>query len=206
MATATSTTQSTPEPAVSSPAPSATRPFKTNNPPDQVRQPTIANIKATRAHDPNNAFDTVKFYNLTTFDTMADLTFGDSLDMLQASQCTTWRQKTFTSICILALFTLWHEFPLLNRLFKALEPAFRPPGALDRAGQPLAAAGRAGRPTYGYLEPSACAAGGTGPLGGGDALERGDIHASWEGDGGDAAERAGVLYATEPRENEEVGR
>ncbi|KAK5167475.1 uncharacterized protein LTR77_007174 [Saxophila tyrrhenica] len=42
-----------------------------------------------------NKADLVKFYNLTTFDIMADLTFGESLNMLENEEYTPWVQTIF---------------------------------------------------------------------------------------------------------------
>ncbi|KAK0614378.1 toxin biosynthesis cytochrome P450 monooxygenase [Immersiella caudata] len=72
----------------------------------------------------SSIFDAVRLYNFTTFDIMADLTFGESLGMLQTSKYTTWVSNIFSSLRLLALSTLWRESPLLNSIYTALEPPF----------------------------------------------------------------------------------
>ncbi|KAK4445140.1 cytochrome P450 monooxygenase rdc4 [Podospora aff. communis PSN243] len=80
----------------------------------------IANISTSSSP----IFDAVKLYNFTTFDIMADLTFGESLGMLQTSQYTTWVSNIFSTLRLLAVSTIWRESPFLMKVYKALEPDF----------------------------------------------------------------------------------
>ena len=84
----------------------------------------VDNIKRAVKHDPDHIFDAVKLYNFATFDIMADLTFGESLGMLQTSRYTDWVENIFGSVRLLALSTLWREHVWLNRIYKLLEPPF----------------------------------------------------------------------------------
>jgi len=84
----------------------------------------VSNIRRALDEDPNHEFDAVKLYNFTTFDIMADLTFGESLGMLRTSNYTDWVRNIFDSTRILAISTIWREYGWLNRLYKLLEPPF----------------------------------------------------------------------------------
>ncbi|GAB1312601.1 Averantin oxidoreductase [Madurella fahalii] len=91
-----------------------------NNYVDQL----VSNIRQAVDNNPHHTFDAVKLYNFTTFDIMADLTFGESLGMLRTSSYTDWVRNIFNSTRILAISTIWREYGWLNTLYKLLEPPF----------------------------------------------------------------------------------
>ncbi|KAK7753592.1 hypothetical protein SLS62_004450 [Diatrype stigma] len=66
--------------------------------------------------------DMVKMYNLTTFDIMAKLTYGDSFGLLETSEYTPWVELIFKSISFVPLIQLMCHYPILGVLFKKLEP------------------------------------------------------------------------------------
>jgi cytochrome P450 len=73
----------------------------------------------------NNAdakIDLVKLYNCTTFDIMADLTFGEPLGMLKTSEYTPWVKATFGSIKQSALTRTLSEYPYVARVASFVVP------------------------------------------------------------------------------------
>ncbi|KAH7020684.1 cytochrome P450 [Macrophomina phaseolina] len=87
----------------------------------------VDNIRA-KAGDWYNA---VKLYNCTTFDIMADLTFGESLGLLDNGQYWPWVEAIFQGIKVLDLRGAGSEFPLLRPLLGALIPKKLLAGARD---------------------------------------------------------------------------
>ncbi|PSN61466.1 cytochrome P450 [Corynespora cassiicola Philippines] len=67
--------------------------------------------------------DMVRWYNFTTFDIMADLTFGDSLKLLENSEYTPWVTNTFGSVKMIVLGSLGREWPLFSKIVNRLIPA-----------------------------------------------------------------------------------
>ncbi|KAI4665836.1 uncharacterized protein J4E78_003301 [Alternaria triticimaculans] len=59
-----------------------------------------------------NAVDLVRMYNFTTFDVMADLTFGESLHLLDNAEYNTWIQVIFRSIKGGTLMSIFFYYPL----------------------------------------------------------------------------------------------
>ncbi|KAI4658955.1 uncharacterized protein J4E79_006715 [Alternaria viburni] len=59
-----------------------------------------------------NAVDLVRMYNFTTFDVMADLTFGESLHLLDNAEYTTWIQVIFKSSKRGTLISIFFYYPL----------------------------------------------------------------------------------------------
>ncbi len=62
--------------------------------------------------------DMVKWYNLTTFDLIGDLTFGESFNGLETSDMHHWVQNIFTGIKIIPFVRCMREYPLLAILIK----------------------------------------------------------------------------------------
>ncbi|KAF2735054.1 cytochrome P450 [Polyplosphaeria fusca] len=72
--------------------------------------------------DPNRKFNLVKLYNFTTFDVMGDLTFGESLHMLDSGKYDPWVTNIFGSLRIGTKIGAMMHYPILWRLFKMLIP------------------------------------------------------------------------------------
>ncbi|KAH9900466.1 cytochrome P450 monooxygenase-like protein [Xylariomycetidae sp. FL2044] len=78
--------------------------------------------KATTADGGQPGIDMVKTFNLTTFDIMAQLTYGESLGLLESSEYTPWVELVFKSIRLVPILQILEYYPLLKTIFKALEP------------------------------------------------------------------------------------
>jgi cytochrome P450 len=76
-------------------------------------------IGASKQH---GALDVVKFYNYTTFDIMADLTFGEPLGLLQESRYTPWVAALFGSMRLLTVVGVVKRWPLLDSLLQRYLP------------------------------------------------------------------------------------
>lgn len=68
------------------------------------------------------AFDAVKAYNCTTFDIMAELTFGESLGLLDKSEYNHWLSSILGSLKFLAYKTLLGEFPPVAKMVELFVP------------------------------------------------------------------------------------
>lgn len=68
-------------------------------------------------------FNIVKLFNCITFDIMGDLTFGESLGMLDTGEYTPWVKSMFLSIRYRMYFRLSLEYPMLGRLMTMLAPS-----------------------------------------------------------------------------------
>ncbi|KAG9193964.1 hypothetical protein G6011_03999 [Alternaria panax] len=62
--------------------------------------------------------DMARWYNLTTFDLIADLCFGKSLDGLETGKSNAWIEKIDQMLKMMPVLTLVTSFPLLMSLFK----------------------------------------------------------------------------------------
>ncbi|OCK84504.1 isotrichodermin C-15 hydroxylase [Lepidopterella palustris CBS 459.81] len=71
---------------------------------------------------PNNAIDMVKWYNYTTFDIIADLTFGESLHCLRDKDYHPWVLLSFQAAKAIGIGASIRKYPILERLSKALIP------------------------------------------------------------------------------------
>lgn len=69
-----------------------------------------------------SCIDMVKTFNLTTFDIMAQLTFGESLGLLESSEYTPWVELVFKSIRLVPILQILEYYPILKFVFKILEP------------------------------------------------------------------------------------
>ncbi|KAI0836433.1 cytochrome P450 monooxygenase-like protein [Hypoxylon sp. FL0890] len=82
----------------------------------------VASVEKAIGDGPNAIVDMVKTYNLTTFDIMAQLTFGESLGLLESSEYTPWVELVFKSIRLVPVLQILEYYPILKSLFKILEP------------------------------------------------------------------------------------
>jgi cytochrome P450 len=68
--------------------------------------------------------DMCMLYQLTTFDIMSDLTFGQSFAQLEDKTYLKWVQAVFDSVKAIPIAQLIQYYPLLNTLFQLFEPKF----------------------------------------------------------------------------------
>ncbi|KAF4457800.1 cytochrome P-450 monooxygenase CYP65A1 [Fusarium austroafricanum] len=61
-------------------------------------------------------------YNLTTFDIMAELCFGHSLNLLAENKYSPWVKSIFESLKMLPIASMINYYPLLNVIFTRFEP------------------------------------------------------------------------------------
>ena len=64
----------------------------------------------------------VEMYQFTTFDIMGHLTFGEPLGLLQSNTYSKWVEAVFDSIKVIPIAQIIQYYPVLDFLFKALEP------------------------------------------------------------------------------------
>lgn len=70
------------------------------------------------------AVNIVDLYQFTTFDIMGHLTFGEPLGLLQSNMYTKWVEAVFDSIKVIPIAQVIQYYPILDFLFRALEPEF----------------------------------------------------------------------------------
>ncbi|GME47900.1 Cytochrome P450 [Neofusicoccum parvum] len=80
----------------------------------------VANL--ARVAESGSPCDAVKMYNCTTFDVMGDLTFGESLGLLEASELSEWVSTLYKGIKSGVLGQISREYPLLGGLVVRLVP------------------------------------------------------------------------------------
>lgn len=83
----------------------------------------IRRIHTDLSGDPNRPLDLVLLLNCTTFDIMADLTFGESLGMLDNGKYTPWVARIFDTIRYAAIFGIAGRWVWLRNLVRATLPA-----------------------------------------------------------------------------------
>ncbi|KAH8838541.1 hypothetical protein MCOR27_008396 [Pyricularia oryzae] len=83
----------------------------------------IRRIHTDLSGDPNRPLDLVLLLNCTTFDIMADLTFGESLGMLDNGKYTPWVARIFDTIKYAAIFGIAGRWVWLRNLVRATLPA-----------------------------------------------------------------------------------
>ncbi|KAL4744100.1 cytochrome P450 [Aspergillus similis] len=82
----------------------------------------VASLNATLQADPKAKVNLVRMLNLTTFDIMGDLTFGDSLELLAGTGDMNWVEAIFISIKTNALRRLARYWPLVAPIVQQMIP------------------------------------------------------------------------------------
>ncbi|KAI0598445.1 cytochrome P450 [Biscogniauxia sp. FL1348] len=82
----------------------------------------ISKIREAVDKNADGSVDMVKMYNLATFDIMAELTFGESLGVLDNSEYNPWIDLIFKSLSMLPIVQITEYYPVLQRLYELLEP------------------------------------------------------------------------------------
>ena len=80
-------------------------------------------LKKSIDKDPDRKIDLVRIYNFTTFDIMGDLTFGESLHMLDDAEYDPWVSAIPASIKFGTMLRILGMYPYLLRLWETFAPA-----------------------------------------------------------------------------------
>lgn len=78
--------------------------------------------KLAEASDADRSVDMVDMFQFTTFDIMGDLTFGQPLGLLENGRYSDWVRHVFDAVKVIPIVQLLQYYPLLNFLFRHLEP------------------------------------------------------------------------------------
>jgi cytochrome P450 len=78
--------------------------------------------KLAEAGEAGQSVDMAKLFQLTTFDIMGQLTFGQSLGQLESTTYSHWVQAVFDSIRAIPIAQLIQYYPLFQALFDLVEP------------------------------------------------------------------------------------
>jgi cytochrome P450 len=70
----------------------------------------------------NQPIDMVKWYNLTTFDIIGDLAFGESFGGLETSTYHFWVKNMFNALKLIPFINLAQSYPLVSRAFNIMMP------------------------------------------------------------------------------------
>jgi len=79
-------------------------------------------LKKSTDENPDRKIDLVRVYNFTTFDIMGDLTFGESLHMLDNAEYDPWVSAIPVSVKYGSMLRLLAMYPYLLRLWKTFAP------------------------------------------------------------------------------------
>ncbi|KAK1516903.1 averantin oxidoreductase [Colletotrichum costaricense] len=82
----------------------------------------MGNIRRGIQTDSDAKFDMVKLYNLTTFDIMAELAFGESLGLLADSEYSEWVANIFDNLKNGAFAQVGREWSWLGNIVKLITP------------------------------------------------------------------------------------
>jgi cytochrome P450 len=82
----------------------------------------VASLRQSVQDDPKRPIDLVRMYNFTTFDIMGDLTFGESLHMLDNAEYDPWVKVIFDMIKIGGRFRLLSNYPSLGKFIRNHRP------------------------------------------------------------------------------------
>ncbi|PWY72575.1 cytochrome P450 [Aspergillus eucalypticola CBS 122712] len=82
----------------------------------------VASLNDTLRADPKAKVNLVRMLNLTTFDIMGDLTFGDSLELLAGTGDMNWVEAVFISMKTNALRRLARYWPLVTPIVQQIIP------------------------------------------------------------------------------------
>ncbi|KAH9871610.1 hypothetical protein J1614_005865 [Plenodomus biglobosus] len=82
----------------------------------------VAKLREGLQTDPEKKWDMVRMYNFTTFDVMGDITFGESLHMLENAEYDPWVRAIIASLVITARIGILSEYKSLWVAFRAMVP------------------------------------------------------------------------------------
>ncbi|TLS22076.1 uncharacterized protein PpBr36_09391 [Pyricularia pennisetigena] len=91
----------------------------------------IDRISSNLSEKPDRPLDIVRLFNYTTFDIMADLTFGEPLGMLENSEYVPWVAKIFANVKHSAVYSILGRWVWLRKLMKATMPEAMRKGASE---------------------------------------------------------------------------
>lgn len=78
--------------------------------------------QVTKASKEQGEVDLVRFYNYTTFDIMADLTFGEPLGLLKEANYVPWVKAFFGNVKALTLIGVVKRWPMLDGILQKFIP------------------------------------------------------------------------------------
>ncbi|KAH0425028.1 cytochrome p450 monooxygenase [Colletotrichum camelliae] len=84
----------------------------------------IGNMSRHIQANPRTTFDMVKLYNLTIFDIMAELAFGEPLGLLASSSYSEWVGNIFGNLKANAIAQIGREWPWLGNLIQMVTPHY----------------------------------------------------------------------------------
>lgn len=91
---------------------------------DLLKQYTDLLVKRlTTKQEEQGKVDMVRFYNFTTFDIMADLTFGEPLRLLEDSRYTPWVAALFGNVKMVTFTAIIRRWPLIESILLRNLPA-----------------------------------------------------------------------------------
>lgn len=79
-------------------------------------------IPSLTGHTQGVPIDILELLNFTTFDIMGDMTLSQPLGLLASRAYTPWVSAVFASLRVIPLAQLIQHYPLLNALFRLVEP------------------------------------------------------------------------------------
>ncbi|KAL5402539.1 hypothetical protein PMIN03_010580 [Paraphaeosphaeria minitans] len=79
-------------------------------------------VKQLTTASQHGEVDVVRFYNYTTFDIMADLTFGEPLGLLQESKYIPWVAALFGSVRLMTITGVVKRWPLIDDMLQRCLP------------------------------------------------------------------------------------
>lgn len=82
----------------------------------------VEKLKDASGGNPAKGVDVVSFFNFTTFDIMADLTFGEPLHLLDNMAFNPWVRNIFAGIKYVAIADAFRGYPVINQIQKYLAP------------------------------------------------------------------------------------
>lgn len=82
----------------------------------------VTKLREAASNNSARPFDMVSLLNFTTFDIMAELTFGEPLGLLENSEYTPWVQRIFDSVWVRSVLSFVAYYPLVTAIFKLLQP------------------------------------------------------------------------------------
>lgn len=82
----------------------------------------VTKLRQAATSDSTKPVDMVSLLNFTTFDVMAELTFGEPLGLLENSEYTPWVQRIFDSVWVRSVLSFVAYYPLVNAIFKLVQP------------------------------------------------------------------------------------
>lgn len=82
----------------------------------------MSRLRESVQQKPSGKLDLVQLFNFTTFDIMGDLTFGESLHMLDTAEYDPWVSSIFKNLKNITCLSVLRYYPLVLYLFRTYAP------------------------------------------------------------------------------------